>query len=430
MVSTMTWKNWGKTEYSATIPGWLQLGLLLIAVIATGSDINYLRQRPWDSLTIFLIIEAILTYGAIGLSLISARASVIVCTAAMGISFATQRPIFALLAVGVITLVLFAMCQTRLTAIHCFLSFIWITLTTLISPIAEVSNPITFWWIAFLTILGCALTGLALKHLVIRTAKVHAELQRIEAHQETIRKEERHDLARELHDVVAHHITVITMQVMARRNSHDPDQLRETLGIIDDSAREALSELRALLDVLRSDEDDDGDIRSLSDKIVTGPSVGDQVAQRVDSLTEVGIRVHKQSVDPRIESLPFSLKTTCARIVQESATNILKHARHGARCSIVVRLDPTEVVIMITNNRIKPHDPSRSSGYGLTGLRERVAAVGGSYTAGQQGDKWVVEAHIPVHNTGRTTPSSKKWSATQSETSETEQSAMKEKEIS
>ena len=150
----------------------------------------------------------------------------------------------------------------------------------------------------------------------------------------------------------------------------------------------------------------------------------------MDSLTEVGIRVHKQSVDPRIESLPFSLKTTCARIVQESATNILKHARHGARCSIVVRLDPTEVVIMITNNRIKPHDPSRSSGYGLTGLRERVAAVGGSYTAGQQGDKWVVEAHIPVHNTGRTTPSSKKWNATQPETSETEQSVMKEKEIS
>ena len=272
--------------------------------------------------------------------------------------------------------------------------------------------------------------GLALKHLVIRTAKVHAELRRIEAHQETIRKEERHDLARELHDVVAHHITVITMQVMARRNSHDPDQLRETLGVIDDSAREALSELRALLDVLRADEEDDGDIRSLSDKIVTGPSVGDQVAQRVDSLTEVGIRVHKQSVDPHIESLPFSLKTTCARIVQESATNILKHARHGARCSIVVRLDPTEVVIMITNNRIKPHGPSRSSGYGLTGLRERVTAVGGSYTAGQHGDKWVVEAHIPVHNTGRTTPSSKKWNATQPETSETEKTTTKEEEIS
>ena len=220
------------------------------------------------------------------------------------------------------------------------------------------------------------------------------------------------------------------MQVMARRNSHDPDQLRETLGVIDDSAREALSELRALLDVLRSDEDDDGDLRSLSDKIVTGPSVGDQVAQRVDSLTEVGIRVHKQSVDPRIESLPFSLKTTCARIVQESATNILKHARHGARCSIVVRLDPTEVVIMITNNRIKPHGPSRSSGYGLTGLRERVAAVGGSYTAGQQGDEWVVEAHIPVHNAGRTTPPSKKWNATQPETSETEKTTTKEEEIS
>ena len=313
---------------------------------------------------------------------------------------------------------------------HGLATLVWASVVAWVMDIADMSSPVAFWWLAAWLMIAATLIGLAIRFLVIRTTKVHAELRRIEAHQETIRKEERHDLARELHDVVAHHITVITMQVMARRNSHDPDQLRETLGIIDDSAREALSELRALLDVLRSDEDDDGDLRSLSDKIVTGPSVGDQVAQRVDSLTEVGIRVHKQSVDPRIESLPFSLKTTCARIVQESATNILKHARHGARCSIVVRLDPTEVVIMITNNRIKPHDPSRSSGYGLTGLRERVAAVGGSYTAGQQGDKWVVEAHIPVHNTGRTTPPSKKWNATQPETSETEKTTTKEEEIS
>ena len=85
---------------------------------------------------------------------------------------------------------------------------------------------------------------------------------------------------------------------------------------------------------------------------------------------------------------------------------------------------------MITNNRIKPHDPSRSSGYGLTGLRERVAAVGGSYAAGRQGDKWVVEAHIPVHNPGRTTPPSKKRNIAPSESSETEQSTMKEEELS
>lgn len=427
---SMILKQWGSAEYSTRIPCWFSTGALFVIFIAMASDINYIRQAPWDSLTAWFLVEIILTYTAIAVSLFSAKISVILLALDMGVTFATQRPVLHLIAACIIALIISALCRYWLMIAHGLATLIWASVVAWVADIADMSSPAALWWLAIWLMMAATLIGLAIRFLVIRTAKVHAELRRIEAHQETIRKEERHDLARELHDVVAHHITVITMQVMARRNSYDPDQLRETLGVIDDSAREALSELRALLDVLRADEDDDGEIRSLSDKIVTGPSVGDQVAQRVDSLTEVGIRVHKQSVDPRIESLPFSLKTTCARIVQESATNILKHARHGARCSIVLRLDPTEVIIMITNNRIKPHDPSRSSGYGLTGLRERVAAVGGSYTAGQQGDEWVVEAHIPVHNTGRTTPSSKKWSATQSETSETEQSAMKEKEIS
>ena len=427
---SMILKQWGSAEYSTRIPRWFSMGALFIIFIAMASDINYMRQAPWDSLTAWFLVEIVLTYTAIAASLFSAKISVILLALDAGVTFATHRPVLHLIAACIVALIISALCRYWLVIAHGLATLIWASVAAWVTDIADMGNPVAFWWLAIWLMIAVTLIGLAIRFLVVRTAKVHAELRRIEAHQETIRKEERHDLARELHDVVAHHITVITMQVMARRNSHDPDQLRETLGIIDDSAREALSELRALLDVLRSDEDDDGDIRSLSDKIVTGPSLSDQVAQRVDSLTEVGIRVHKQSVDPRIESLPFSLKTTCARIVQESATNILKHARHGARCSIVVRLDPTEVVIMITNNRIKPHDPSRSSGYGLTGLRERVAAVGGIYTAGQQGDEWVVEAHIPVHNTGRTTPSSKKWNATQPETSETEQSAMKEKEIS
>lgn len=427
---SMILEHWGRAEYSVHIPNWLRFGVFFVILAAMMSDINYMRQAPWDSLTAWFILEIALTYIAIAISFFSAQTSVILLVLDMGVTFATQRLGFALIAACSIAFIISALCRYWLMIAHCLATLIWASVVAWVVDIADMSSAGAFWWLTIWLMVAAALVGLAIRFLVIRTAKVHTELRRIEAHQETIRREERHDLARELHDVVAHHITVITMQVMARRNSHDPDQLRETLGVIDDSAREALSELRALLDVLRADEDDDGEIRSLSDKIVTGPSVGDQVAQRVDSLTEVGFRVYKQSVDPRIESLPFSLKTTCARIVQESATNILRHARHGARCSIVLRLDPTEVIIMITNNRIKPHDPSRSSGYGLTGLRERVAAVGGSYAAGRQGDKWVVEAHIPVHNPGRTTPPSKKRNIAPSESSETEQSTTKEEELS
>lgn len=429
-MQSMILKQWGSAEYSTRIPRWLSSGTLFVILVAMASDINYMRQAPWDSLTAWFLLEIILTYTAIAASLFSAKISVILLALDMGVTFATQRPVLHLIAACIIALIISALCHYWLMIAHGLATLTWASVVAWVVDIADMSSPVAFWWLVIWLMIAATLVGLAIRFLVIRTAKVHAELRKIEAQQEVIRQEERHDLARELHDVVAHHITVITMQVMARRNSHDPDQLRETLGVIDDSAREALSELRALLNVLRTDEDEDGEIRSLSDKIVTGPSVGDQVAQRTDSLTDVGFRVHKQSVDPRIESLPFSLKTTCARIVQESATNILKHARHGARCSIVLRLDPTDVNITITNNRIKPHDPSRSSGYGLTGLRERVAAVGGSYAAGQHGDKWVVEARIPVHNPGRPTPSSKKRNATQPESSETEKSTMKEEELS
>ena len=422
--------HWGNVEYSARIPRWLRFGTLLLVLVAMASDINYMRHVPWDSSTAWFLLEIVLTYTAIAVSLFSAQASVILLVLNMGVTFATQRPGFALIAACIIALVISTLCRYWLIIAHCLATLIWATVVTWVVDIADMSNPVAFWWVTIWAMIAATLAGLAIRYLVIRTAKVHAELRRIEAHQETIRKEERRDLARELHDVVAHHITVITMQIMAHRNSHDPDQLRETLGIIDDSAREALSELRALLDVLRTNEDDDGESRTLSDRIVTGPSVTEQVEQHTESLIRLGFQIHKQSVDPRIESLPFSLRTTCARVVQESTTNIIKHARHGARCSIILRLDPTEVTVTITNNRPKPRTSSASNSYGLVGLRERVAAAGGSYAAGQHGDKWVVEATMPIHNSGRTKPSPGEQNTTQPEFPETENSNTKEEKLS
>ena len=395
-------KGWGRAEYMARVPRWLQFGLLLWGTAGLVSDINItLRTHPLDSSVAWFLAEVTLSYLAAAVSLFSARGSIMLVTLAMYTSFISFRPLFLLIPIAMITLVTSTLCKKTLIITHCALTAIWATLVAWRGDtiIVQQMEPGAFWWVTFWVILASCLIGLALRYLVIRTAKTQAQLREAEAQAEQIRREERQDLARELHDVVAHHITVITMQVMSRRHSQDPVELRETLGIIDDSAREALNELRALLDVLRTDEENGP--RPLSSQVVTGPSLQEQVEHHVDSLTRLGFQVAKASVDPRIESLPLSTKTTSTRIVQESVTNIIKHAHHDATCTISLSLQPTEVEVRIVNNRVKPLERSSSTSYGLTSLRERVLAVGGSYQAGRQGEEWVVEAHLPVHQANR-----------------------------
>lgn len=390
-------KGWGRAEYSAAVPWWLRFGLLFAALIALGSDIRIIMEPPLDPLVAWIVAEFALAYVAAGVSLISARVSVILCALSMGMAFVTQRPAIVLIAASVIALVVAALCGARLLLAHCGATLAWVSLMIRFIGIVGVNNPMAFWWLTVTVMSGFVLVGLALKHLVIRTAKTHARLRVVEARQAEIRKEERQDLARELHDVVAHHITVITMQVMSRRHSYDPEELRETLGIIDDSAREALAELRALLDVLRTDED--GEPRLSANQIMASAGVGEQVEQLAKSLSGSGFQMREVFVDPGVETLPFSVRTTCARIVQESATNIMKHAHRGAACSISLKLAPSEVAIRITNGRVKTRK-NAEAGYGLIGLRERVLAVGGRYAAGVRGDEWVVEAHLPAQSSG------------------------------
>lgn len=401
------WSSWGKAEYSTPAPQWLRLGVPCVVFMSFLSDLNYIRQGPLDSRTAWLLAEMILAHAAVGIVLFSARLSVILCAVAMMATFMTDLPGFPLVAACVVTLVTSALCRMRLAIIHCFLSIAWVTAVAWHRDIAPIYDPENFWWTTFWLILLLTLIGLALRYLVIRTANTHARVKELEDRQEQIRQEERQNLARELHDVVAHHITVITMQVMAQRHSHDPDQLRETLRVIDDSAREALTELRALLEVLRTGEE--GKPQLLSNQIVASQNVSKQVEQEAKSLARLGFKMHKISVDPRVDSLPFSVQITCIRVTQESTTNIIKHARLGAACSLEVLIGPTEVTITIINDQVKAktrknasdRDQSLSAGYGLTSLRERVSAAGGRYTAAMHGDKWIVEAHIPVPDHGR-----------------------------
>ncbi|RRD48534.1 sensor histidine kinase [Arachnia propionica] len=399
---TLKWGTWGPPEYYTLPPQWLRLGLPCVAFVTLLSDLDIIRHDPWDSLTLWITLEAVLSYAAIGISLISAKASMILCTLAMGTTFATQRPGFPLVASLLILLALTSLCQPRLPLIQCLTTVAWVALVVWHHDIVQPNNLAAFWWISMWLTMIVVLVGLALRFLVIRTAQTQKHLKAVEAQQERIRQEERHNLARELHDVVAHHMTVITMQVMAQSRSYDVDELRETLKIIDNSARYALADLRALLQVLNSGQPDEP--QPLSPHMVPSPSLIEQMEQKEDSLSKLGFRVSEMSVDPGAEELPFSLKTTCTRIIQESTTNIIKHAPPGAACSFVLGVTPTHVTIRITNDYAARSGSTHGSSparepdrvHGLTSLRERVRAVGGHYHAGPDEDLWVVEATMPT----------------------------------
>jgi signal transduction histidine kinase len=201
--------------------------------------------------------------------------------------------------------------------------------------------------------------------------------------------EERSRIARELHDVVAHSVSVMVVQSQAAQRvlEDDLDATRDVLRSIETTGRQALTELRRLLGLLR---EFDG-----------GPALEPQPSlQYLDELL-AQIRDAGLAVDLKVEgtptALPQGVDLSAYRIVQEGLTNTLKHA--GAdTVSVLVRYAPTELQIEISDDgRSDPQPGANGDGHGLVGMRERVALYGGELRAGR-GDNggYVVRARLPL----------------------------------
>jgi signal transduction histidine kinase len=204
---------------------------------------------------------------------------------------------------------------------------------------------------------------------------------------EAIRRNERLDLARELHDVVAHHVTGIVVQAQAARFAGQAHS--GTLAGIESAGLDTLAAIRRLVGLLR-DPDDTGSVSS--------------VPEPIDQLVERFAR-HGPAVDLRIPSdlaptaWPPEVASTVYRIVQESLTNVARHAPDAVSVIVTIRHDPEEVSIEVTDNApAATHRASRpGGGYGLIGMRERVEALGGRLQVGPMGDAgWAVLASVPV----------------------------------
>jgi signal transduction histidine kinase len=201
--------------------------------------------------------------------------------------------------------------------------------------------------------------------------------------------EERTRMARELHDVVAHHVSVIGVLAAAakRQLDRDPGKASAALASIEDSSRQAVVEMHRMLGFLRQE----GDV----DELAPPPTLRQLhvlTAQLEEATLSVEVRVEGEE-----RKLPTSVELAAYRVVQEALTNTVKHA-DASRAEVRVRYRPEAVEVEIVDDGLGEAEvTAKSGGHGLIGMRERVALHGGQLTAGPRpGGGYAVRATFPV----------------------------------
>ena len=238
---------------------------------------------------------------------------------------------------------------------------------------------------------------------VLRQRGLHADeaearaaaLERDHRETEAAVADERARIARELHDVVAHSVSVMTVQAGAARMllNTDPRRAVAPLLAVEETGRQALAELRRLLGILRTNEGETG--------VVPQPGIGD-LPGLVESVREAGLRVELVE-DGEVRPMTPGLGLTAYRIVQEALTNTLKHA--GAEHAVVTMTYGAEQLgIEVRDDGRGAHlaaGQGGPGGHGLAGMRERAAVYGGVLEAGPEsgGGGFCVRASLPIERT-------------------------------
>ncbi|WP_129661148.1 sensor histidine kinase [Rothia halotolerans] len=248
-----------------------------------------------------------------------------------------------------------------------------------------------FWYecllIGVLVVFGAGL-GLSLRLAALRNMRLSQEVRIQEETREQAITDERKRIAGELHDVVAHDLTIIAMQARVLDTATDPEDRAEARQAIGDASRQALKDMRRMLGVLY------------------GPDAPGAVPDGEETTGGLSLRIQEfaallraQGIGVKIEIpadlvLPRSLELTLIRIAQEATTNILKHAQGAPWARYVVESDERRLSLTISNAEParRSHLEFPSSGFGLVGLRERASVYGGNIETGPIAGGWSVRA--------------------------------------
>ncbi|MFE1946074.1 sensor histidine kinase [Streptomyces massasporeus] len=205
--------------------------------------------------------------------------------------------------------------------------------------------------------------------------------------------EERLRIARDLHDVVAHHIALVNVQagVAAHVMDKRPDQAKEALAHVREASRSALNELRATVGLLRQSGDPEAP---------TEPAPGlDRLDELTGTFRSAGLHVEVARADQGT-TLPAAVDLAAYRIIQEALTNVQKHAGPQAKAEVsVVRVGPNIEITVLDDGSGDNETQNSGGGHGLLGMRERVSALRGTLTTGPRyGGGFRVHAILPLKN--------------------------------
>ncbi|MFI6032725.1 sensor histidine kinase [Streptomyces sp. NPDC051315] len=231
------------------------------------------------------------------------------------------------------------------------------------------------------------------RRAVVQAIRERAERAERTREEEARRRvaEERLRIARDLHDVVAHHIALVNVQagVAAHVMDKRPDQAKEALAHVREASRSALNELRATVGLLRQSGDPEAP---------TEPAPGlDRLDELAGTFRSAGLQVEVARADHGT-ALPAAVDLAAYRVIQEALTNVQKHAGPDAKAEVsVVRVGPHIEVTVLDDGAGDATGPREGGGHGLLGMRERVTALRGTLTTGPRyGGGFRVHAILPV----------------------------------
>jgi signal transduction histidine kinase len=370
--------------------------LVLFASVATqliGTEHLQAGQRPTTPLTwalAILLVVPILTHRRFP------RASLAVCLAAL-VAYAAGRyvaypgvPVFVL----TFDITLHSTKRVGLAALFSSAAAITLSLVLQSSEVAGTGS----WIQSELGIIVAWLAGENLRHRRAQWAELRARAERLEREREEQARravtEERLRIARELHDVIAHSMSVIAVQSAVGHHVMDaqPDQARQALAAIEATSRSALTEMRRPLGVLRQEGEPRG-------SRTPAPGLAD-LASLVTQVQDAGLRVWIK-VDGQRGPVPPGVDLSAYRIIQEALTNVIKHAAASA-ATVTICYRPGSVTVEITDDGPATPGagvpPARTGcGHGIIGMRERVAVFGGEFAAGPRpAGGFGVRARFPV----------------------------------
>jgi len=246
-------------------------------------------------------------------------------------------------------------------------------------------------WLSF-PILGLFVISAAAARHSERARLAEERARRSEEEARRAVDEERRRITRELHDVLAHSVSVMTVQASAVRRRLQPEQEREreALRTVEETGRQALSEMRRLLGIMREAGED----------AARAPQPGVAALRTlVEQVRSAGLPV-ELTVEGEPVRLPPGVDLSAYRIVQEALTNALRHGGNPAHAWVAVRYGDDDVEIEVANDG-RSESNGEATGHGLVGMRERVAMCGGELRAGpREGGGFRISARLPVSADG------------------------------